>query len=59
MTRNGPSSTELPARRRRAVEGWTTSPNKRMQLTKPEHMGASQLIRSVGPTPGLRVQGYR
>jgi hypothetical protein len=22
-------------------------PNKRMQLTKPEHIGASQLIRSV------------
>jgi len=28
---------------------WDAS-NKRMQLTKPEHIGASQLIRSVGPT---------
>ena len=27
-------------------------PNKRMQLTKPEHIGASQLIRSVRRTGG-------
>jgi hypothetical protein len=29
-----------------------TAPNKRMQLTKHEHIGASQLIRSVRQTNG-------